>query len=101
MHNEPPTGTEGLVRILLLEDNSADAFLVERALKESGFIPEIQRAATQDEFMKALKARNADVIIADNALPGFSGATALAISRERAPETPFLVLTGNADQTLA
>jgi len=99
MQSDPSAGVKG-TRILLLEDNATDAFLMEKALRDSGLAPEIVRAATREEFLEALDRGSVDIIIADNGLPGFSGASALALSRERAPETPFLVLTGNSDAKL-
>lgn len=85
------------LRILHLEDDSNDAFFVRRALEKAGFEVEVVPAATRDEFVAAIDGGALDAILVDQGLPGFSGASALEIARERCPKTPFIVVSGSDD----
>ena len=79
--------------VLLLEDSVDDAKLVERALHGGGVECKVRRAGGRHAFLDALK-ETPDVILADYRLPDFDGRSALRICLERAPNTPFIVVTG-------
>jgi len=81
------------VRILHLEDDDMDAELIEATLG-AGMDCEVRRVVTRAEFTEALEAGGFDVILADYALPSFSGPAALTAARTRHPELPFIFLSG-------
>jgi PAS domain S-box-containing protein len=83
----------GRVRILHLEDDDMDAELIEATLS-AGLDCQVRRVVTRAEFMEALEAGGFDVILADYALPAFSGPAALTAVRARWPELPFIFLSG-------
>jgi PAS domain S-box-containing protein len=83
----------GRVRILHLEDDDMDAELIEATLG-TGMDCEVRRVVTRAEFTEALEAGGFDVILADYALPSFSGPAALTAARTRHPELPFIFLSG-------
>jgi len=89
------------VRILLVEDLSTDAELAEReiktALPESTFL----RVETEDSFSAALDTFTPELIVCDYKLPRFTGMEALKIAREKVPKTPFIILTGSINETVA
>ena len=94
------------VRVLLVEDSSADAELVELELRkaESGLGGRdftARRVMTRPRFERALREFQPDIIIADHQLPQFSGAEALQLAREIAPGTPFILVTGSLDEETA
>ncbi len=89
------------VRILLLEDTTADAELAEVALRKAGLDVTIRRTTTRFDFERALREFPADIIIADHQLPLFSGAGALELARHVVPRTPFILLTGSLDEETA
>jgi two-component system sensor histidine kinase UhpB len=89
------------LRILHLEDDPIDAALVKSVLAEEGIACDICQVATRDDFVAAIGERGFDVIFSDYSLPGFDGLSALAISRERCPETPFIFVTGKMGEELA
>jgi len=102
----PNRGTErtpgvSVISILHLEDSPLDAELILAQLTRGGFDAVVDRAATRGEFVAALDARRHDVILADYALPGFDGLEALEVARERAPETPFLFVSGMLGEEVA
>lgn len=83
----------GRVRILHLEDDDMDAELIEATLG-AGVDCELRRVVTRAEYLAALEEEGFDVILADYALPSFSGPAALTAARARRPELPFIFLSG-------
>jgi len=86
----PPAGR---VRILHLEDDDMDAELIEATLG-AGLDCELKRVVTRADYMAALEQGAFDLILADYALPSFSGPAALTAARARQPELPFIFLSG-------
>jgi PAS domain S-box-containing protein len=84
---------EGL-RILHLEDDQFDAELVQARLNGGGLNCQIVWVKTGASYAEALQRDTYDVILADMAVPGYSGLDALALAHERRPETPFIFVTG-------
>lgn len=89
------------LRILLLEDNAPHAELVEHFLRESGLIFTLVRVETKEAFEEQLEQRMPDMILSDYALPAFDGYAALAIAKRRAPNTPFIFVTGTMGEEVA
>ena len=92
---------KGELRILHLEDDPADALLIERALETEGIVAQIHRVATRDAFISALSDGKYDLILSDYSLPGFDGLSALALVRERDAEQPFVLVTGTIGEDRA
>jgi signal transduction histidine kinase len=88
------------LRILLVEDRPADATLLLHLVREAGFALEWQRVETEAEYLANLDP-SLDVILADYALPQFSGLEALRLMRERGLRIPFIVVTGTAGEEAA
>ena len=82
-----------MLRVLIVEDQEADAELTARSLRRSGLTFEWERVETEEAFRAALS-RRPDVVLSDGNVPGFGGLAALAIVREETPEIPFIVLSG-------
>lgn len=83
-----------VVRIIIIEDNPADAELAEYTLKSAGFNLVSKIVKTRGEFLSALSDFSPDLILSDYDLPAFNGADALDIVRELRPEIPFILFTG-------
>src|SRR5439155_12222687 len=83
----------GRVRVLHIEDDDMDAELIEATLG-AGVDCEVRRVVTRAEYLAALEEGGFDVILADYALPSFSGPAALTAARTRRPELPFVFLSG-------
>ncbi|HEV2393463.1 MAG TPA: response regulator [Verrucomicrobiae bacterium] len=94
---QPPAG----IRILLLEDDAADAELVERKLKQEGLDCVLTHAKGQDDFEAALARGSFDLIISDYRLPGFNGLVALEIAKHKAPASPFVFVSGTLGEEAA
>ena len=82
------------IRLLLAEDNAADVELEVRELRGAGIRVAHRVADTEESFIRELAEFAPDVIVSDFSMPRFDGQAALLIARERAPETPFLFVSG-------
>jgi PAS domain S-box-containing protein len=89
------------LRILNLEDNKADAELNEAMLSARWTKYRFLRVETQPDFLGALAKEEFDVILSDYTMPGFNGVEALALARERRPETPFIFVSGTIGEDAA
>ncbi len=85
---------ETLIRILHLEDDPADAELVQATLARADLACRVTRALTQGEFETGLHDGGTDIILADYRLPTYDGMSALRLAHERCPEIPFIFVSG-------
>ena len=88
------------LRILLLEDNPDDEFLVRRALERSDLDFELRRVDTREGFVRELDLRP-DVILADHMLPDFDAPQAVAAVRETSMDIPVIVVSGTVGEETA
>jgi diguanylate cyclase (GGDEF)-like protein/PAS domain S-box-containing protein len=93
--------TTPIIRILLTEDNAADAELVVRELKRVELRFAHRVVDSEESFTDALHAFVPDVILSDFSMPGFDGEVALALAREICPDTPFIFVSGTIGEESA
>jgi PAS domain S-box-containing protein len=84
----------------MIEDVVHDATLIEHTLKDGGFDFTFKRVDTEDEFLHELKKFHPSVILSDHGLPSFDGFTALSLSQRRAPDVPFIFVTGSLGEEM-
>ena len=84
----------------MIEDAVPDATLVEHTLKESGFSFAFQRVDTEDAFLKELERFQPSLILSDHGLPTFDGFAALTIAQDKAPDVPFIFVTGSLGEEM-
>ena len=82
------------LRILVLEDNPADAELAQFELEEAGFRFTSKVVEAENDFIRELQEFSPDLILSDYDLPKYNGALALAESKRRCPGTPVILVTG-------
>ncbi|MEO5976039.1 MAG: PAS domain S-box protein [Chryseolinea sp.] len=92
---------EGKIRLLMLEDNSEDAYLIERNLRKAKFNLEVKVASDKTSFVQELEMFHPHLIISDHQLPQFSSQEALKISRKKFPLIPFILVTGAVSEEFA
>lgn len=94
-------GAPSALRILLIEDNPADADLI-REMSADGRIPCV--LITADQLLAGMKLLDGgafDAVLLDLSLPDSSGIDTLRTLQKQAPALPIIVLTGLADEELA
>lgn len=85
---------EKKLRILILEDVSSDADLMEYELMDAGLSFTSKRVSTEKAYLQGLDEFIPDLILSDYDLPQYTGALALAEAKRRHPEVPFILVTG-------
>jgi two-component system nitrogen regulation response regulator GlnG len=78
-------------RILVVDDEQAVCWALERALKQEGHQVAVA-ASAEEAFARAAQLRP-DAVFLDVRLPGMDGLTALARLRQIAPQAPVIVIT--------
>ena len=82
------------IRILHLEDDAVDAALIEATLRADQLDVRIRRVEDGAGFVAALDEGPVDIILSDDNVPSYDGLSALAEARKRAPDAPFLFVSG-------
>ncbi len=88
------------LNILLVEDSESDADLLIRHLKKEKIDFFHTRVWQKEAFINSIKDNNPDLIIADNALPQFSGMEAFHILKKEKKQIPFILVTGTVSEKL-
>jgi PAS domain S-box-containing protein len=88
------------LKVLIVEDNPADAELLVRSLRHAGFEPDWQRVDTEHAFVEHLHDK-LDLILADYEMPQFSGLRALELLKQRELEVPFIIVSGTIGEETA
>jgi PAS domain S-box-containing protein len=89
------------IRVLLLEDNPADAELSLRQLRRAGFKVDHDLATTSSEFIERVRSRSYDIILADYRLPDCTGVDAFQRLRSEGFSTPFILVSGTLGDDVA
>jgi PAS domain S-box-containing protein len=89
------------VQILLLEDDSSDAELIQELLEADHLVCEVTRVQTRAEFLTAIENDEFDLILSDYKLPSFDGLSALKLASSARPELPFIFVSGTLGEELA
>ena len=92
---------EKKVKILLIEDNPGDAYLIEEHLEEfANFSYEFENVGTLNEALTVLKKQPFDVILLDLELPDSCGISTFVSVHNRNPLIPIIILTGLNNKTV-
>jgi len=89
------------LRILHLEDDQTDAQLVREMLDAEGISCAVTCVRTREAYEKALENESFDLILTDFSLPRFDGLSALALARQKRPETPMIFISGTMGEEAA
>src|SRR6187549_2807437 len=89
------------VRLIVVEDMPMEAEIAIRQLESGGFTCSWKLVDSESALRAALAESRPDIILSDFTLPGFDGISALEISCEVAPDTPFIFLSGTLGEERA
>lgn len=91
-----------LIQVLLIEDNLAEARLLQEVLKGATHHQfKLIHAQRLGEGLNRLEGDNFDIILLDLTLPDSQGLDSLAPLTEKVPHLPIVVLTNTNDEKLA
>jgi signal transduction histidine kinase/DNA-binding NarL/FixJ family response regulator len=90
--------TDERVRILLIEDNPADADLIREYIDADGMAEnvDLSHVVRLGDALEQLRARRFDVILTDFNLPDAAGIPVLEELHKHVPDTPIVVITGTS-----
>ncbi|MEA5569714.1 response regulator [Calothrix sp. UHCC 0171] len=94
--------TRQALKVLLIEDNPGDVFLLREFLADvSSFQFQLTPAESLRDALNCIENNKFDVILLDLSLPDSQGLESFVQIRDRVPSIPVIVLTGLDDETLA
>ncbi|NQY31935.1 MAG: response regulator [Coraliomargarita sp.] len=96
-----PNVTKAPLKLMLLEDNAADADLVSEYIELSNLSCEILVASRLAEGIKILQEVSFDVVLLDLSLPDSNGIDTLTAVQKIAGSEVIIVLTGADDEALS
>ncbi len=91
----------GPIKILLVEDVELDAELTEYELKHAKIDYISKRVEEEEDFRREMNEFKPDLILGDHSLPHFDGVSALRITQEISPDTPFIFVSGKIGEDFA
>lgn len=92
------------IRVLLIEDNDADANLIRELLLEKnnhGFSFEVEYVPRLSEGLERMASGEFDTVLLDLSLPDSSGLETLARVHSFSATTPVIVVSGSLEQQIA
>jgi DNA-binding NarL/FixJ family response regulator len=89
-----PSPTKKPLRVLLLEDNAADAALISHELQRAGMRILLAQVDSAESFTTALRTFAPDVVLSDHSLAQFDSRAALEVLRQIRPTVPLIIVTG-------
>ncbi len=91
------------IRVLLVEDNPGDVFLLQELVdEEPGSRFRISHAVDRlDAALELIAGHEADLVLLDLSLPDSGGLETFARAHAAAPEVPIIVLSGTDDEKMA
>lgn len=89
------------LKVLIFEDNLADADLILSELKKSNFNLLSKIVETESDYVREINNFEPDIILSDFFLSNYSGINALKFAKKTKPEIPFIMVTGSIDEETA
>jgi len=90
------------LKVLIVEDNPNDAFIVKKRLqKDSAFDYEITHALSGEEALSILEKEACNIVLLDYNLPKKGGLEILEEIKQKNIEVPVVMVTGQGDEIVA
>ena len=80
-----------IIKILMLEDSSTDAELIQYELKKTFSQFEVKIVETEEDFTENLNQFSPDLVLSDYSLPSFDGISAYLIVKNKIYPHRFIV----------
>jgi signal transduction histidine kinase len=96
-----PKLVSGKLRVLLVEDEPADAELALGELRHAGFEASADVVQTIEEFTALVRKNSYDVVLADYKLPNWNGMESVEVLRREGLEIPVIMVSGALGELLA
>ncbi len=87
-----------MLSVIVVEDSAFFADLTVRILKRSGLKLNSKIVSSGAALQKALKEEQYDIILSDNAMPGFNALNALEIKNRICSDIPFVIVSEDLNQ---
>ena len=87
-------------KILVIEDSDSDVALIEAFLKEANYKYTLFRSESLSEGLEMLWEYTPDIVLLDLNLLDVTGFKTLQLFREKAPNTPVIVMTGHKNEIM-
>ena len=88
------------MKLLIVEDNEHDAYLLQATLKRAGIECDFKVARTRADYLEALD-EAPDIVLLDFSLRGFEALEALDLAAARSSESSFIVVSGSVGDEMA
>src|ERR1700730_4525928 len=88
------------LRVLILEDNPADAEVMLQALRHAGLHPVVDRVEIEQDFRDQLRL-GPEIILADFTLPEFGAVGALQVLQDCELDIPVIIVSGTIGEERA
>src|SRR5687767_7708724 len=88
------------LKILIVEDNPADAEMELLALESAGFETDWERVETEAAYLERLNGK-LDLVLSDFSLPQFNGLRALELLKQSGLDIPFILISGTIGEDIA
>lgn len=89
------------IRILLVEDNPDDRFLIKRGIKRGLVAPQIIEGHKKEVLHPSIREGNFDIVVTDYNLGWTNGIEVLKAVKERWPQTPVIMMTIMDEEKIA
>jgi PAS domain S-box-containing protein len=89
------------IHIVYVDDSPEDRFLLKMRLRKHNKDFILHQCDNVDEAMATLSSLNCDCIVSDYQMPVLNGLDFLKALREENPDVPFILLTGQGDESIA
>lgn len=87
-----------MLSVIVVEDSAFFADLTVRILKRSGLKLNSKIVSSGAALQKALKEEQYDIILSDNAMPGFNALSALEIKNRICSDISFVIVSEDVNQ---
>lgn len=89
------------LQIVMVEDSVDDVEIIQYELRKAGFNFAAQVVKDKEDFIRALKEVQPDIILSDFSMPRFDGLSALKVAKVEAPYIPFVFVSGTIGEERA